>query len=351
MSKASKAKTAIILFNLGGPDSLKAVKPFLFNLFFDKNIITLPAFLRYFIAKLISSRREKTAIEIYEQMGGKSTILAETYAQRDALASILSNKIKDFEIFVCMRHWHPMSAEVIAKLEEYKPDEIILIPLYPQFSTTTTLSSAEEFTKLKKQSAIKDVIVKTICCYPTHNKFIKSHVELIEAAIEKVKDKDNFRILFSAHGLPKKIIKDGDPYQWQVENTVNAVIENMQRQNFDYKITYQSRVGPVEWIGPNTEDEIELAIEQKKEMVIVPIAFVSEHSETLVELDIEYKNNADKMGINYIRVPTLSVNDLFIESLSEIIIKAQEKDGEFITSSSFSRICPKYYSKCPCKGV
>jgi ferrochelatase len=353
MSKASDSKkTAIVLFNLGGPDSLKAVKPFLFNLFNDKNIITLPSFFRYFIAWFISSRREKTAIEIYSQMGGKSTILEETLGQANALKLELSDKIKtEFEIFICMRHWHPMTEEIISRLENYRPAEIILVPLYPQFSATTTASSIEEFTKIKNKSSIKDIPSKVICCYPQDDNFVKAHSSLITKAIEQVKDKNNYRILFSAHGLPKKIIESGDPYQWQVESTVNAVIDQMPFDGFDYKITYQSRVGPLEWIGPNTEDEIKIAVKERKELVIVPIAFVSEHSETLVELDIEYKNITNKQGLNYIRVPTLSINNLFIKSLSEIILKAKEKDGEFLTSSSLSRICPSDFIKCPCKKL
>ncbi len=351
MSKAlDNTKTAIVLFNLGGPDSLKAVKPFLFNLFNDKNIITLPSWFRYFIAWFISSKRENTAIEIYSKMGGKSTILEETLNQAKALKLELSDKIKaEFEIFICMRHWHPMSFEVISKLENYKPDEIILIPLYPQFSTTTTASSIEEFTKIKNKSSIKDVICKAICCYPEDDNFAKAHASLITNAIDKVKDKNNYRILFSAHGLPKKIIESGDPYQWQVEASVNAVIDQMPFDGFDYKITYQSKIGPLKWIAPSTQDEVEIAVKQRKDLVIVPIAFVSEHSETLVELDIDYKNIADKNGVSYIRVPTLSVNNLFIKSLSEIILKAKKKEGEFLTSSSFCRICPSDFTKCPCK--
>lgn len=353
MSKAiGNKKTAIVLFNLGGPDSLKAVKPFLFNLFNDKNIITLPSFFRYLLAWFISSRRENTAIDIYSKMGGKSTILEETLNQASALKSELTNKIKnEFDIFVCMRHWHPMSSEVISRLEVYKPDEIILVPLYPQFSTTTTASSIEEFTKIKNKSSVKDVVAKTICCYPQDDNFAKAYADLITNAIDKVKDKNNYRILFSAHGLPKKIIDSGDPYQWQVESSVNAVIDQMPFEGFDYKITYQSRVGPLEWIGPSTEEEIESAVKQRKELVIVPIAFVSEHSETLVELDIEYKNIADKSGVNYIRVPTLSINKLFIKSLSEIILKAQDKEGEFLASSSLSRICPGNFTKCLCRKI
>lgn len=343
-------KTAIVLFNLGGPDSLASVRPFLFNLFFDRKIINLPAVFRYFIAWFISVGREKTAKEIYKNIGGKSPIIEETQKQINALKKNLHSRLKsDFEVFMCMRHWHPMSAETMVQVEKYVPDEIILLPLYPQFSTTTTASSIEDFTdKLDKSSM--DVPCKIICCYPNDENFVKAHADLIRQSINQVRDKSNYRILFSAHGLPKKIIASGDPYQWQVENTVKSVINLMKNRDLDYKITYQSRVGPLEWIGPNTEDEIKSAAGQGKELIIVPVAFVSEHVETLVELDIEYKEIADKYDINYIRVPTLSVNELFIGSLSNIIVKASKKDASFLLSSNMSRICPSNYKKCLCNN-
>ncbi|GAB4162450.1 MAG: ferrochelatase [Rickettsiaceae bacterium] len=353
MSKASEnKKVAIVLFNLGGPDSLKAVKPFLFNLFNDKYIITLPSFFRYIVAWLISSRREKTAKAIYARMGGKSTILAETEKQAKALKAYLEGKLSvEHEVFICMRHWHPMSPEVVKQIEHYKPDEIILLPLYPQFSTTTTGSSIEDFiAKKEKSSVIKDATLKTICCYPVDSNFIKSHVELIKKEIDKIRGPKKYRLLFSAHGLPKKIINSGDSYQWQVEASVNAVVSQLQLTELDYKLTYQSRVGPLEWLGPNTEDEITLAAKQGLDLVIVPIAFVSEHSETIIELDIEYKEIADKYGISYYRVPTLSINEPFIKSLGEIVTKSVEKKGEFLLSSKFSRICPGIFSKCPCEN-
>lgn len=342
-------KTAIILFNLGGPDKLDSVKPFLFNLFFDKYIINLPSFFRYFIAWIISFRRESFAKEIYKNIGGRSPIVPETQKQIDALRANLKSRIgPEFEIFMCMRHWHPMSPEVVKKIAEYAPSEIILLPLYPQFSTTTSGSSIEDFSKeLKKQKI--DALCKVICCYPREESFLRAHSELIAQSIEKTKDKNNYRILFSAHGLPEKIIKSGDPYQWQVEASVNAILEKLDLENLDYKITYQSKVGPLKWIGPDTEEEIKLAVKEKKELIIVPIAFVSEHVETLVELDIEYKEIADQGGINYIRVPTLSVNELFIKSLGNIIIKASKKEGSFLLSSEMTRICPAYCKNCICK--
>ncbi|MDG1436672.1 MAG: ferrochelatase [Rickettsiaceae bacterium] len=342
-------KIAIVLFNLGGPDKLEAVKPFLFNLFFDKYIIKLPSFFRYFIAWIISFRRESLAKEIYKQIGGRSPIVPETQKQIDALKKTLKTHIKsDFEIFMCMRHWHPMSSEIVKKIESYNPTEVILLPLYPQFSTTTSGSSIEDFIEALKKNKI-NATRKTICCYPKEDSFIKSHVDLIQKGIKKVKNKDNYRILFSAHGLPENVINAGDPYQWQIESTVSSVVAKLGQDNLDYKVSYQSKVGPLKWIGPNTEDEIKIASEQKKELIIVPIAFVSEHVETLVELDVEYKEIADESGINYIRIPTLSVNELFIKSLENIIIKASQEGGSFLLSNEMKRICPSYSKSCPCR--
>jgi ferrochelatase len=351
MSKISKnKKVAIVFFNLGGPDSLNAVKPFLFNLFNDKYIITLPKIFRSIIAWIISSRREKIAREIYSQMGNKSTILEETQNQAKAVKEYLNDKVKfDYEIFTCMRHWHPMSLEVIKKIENYAPDELILLPLYPHFSTTTTGSSIEDFISEKEKTSLKNTKCKTICCYPTDSNFIRSHVDLIMNMTKELDRNKNYRILFSAHGLPKRVIKSGDPYQWQIESTVKHIIKNIPLQRIDYRITYQSKVGPLEWIGPNTEDEIELAAKQGLDLIIVPIAFVSEHSETKVELDIEYREIAEKYKISYKRVPTLSINKFFIKSLGEIIIKTTEKEEEFVASSEFTKICPDSFGKCPCK--
>lgn len=340
-------RIAVVLFNLGGPDSLESVKPFLFNLFNDKFIIRLPKFLRCFLAWIISTVREKKAQKIYAQMGGKSTILPETEKQALELKKYLSDIIADeFEIFICMRHWHPMSDEVIKKIESYSPSEIILLPLYPQYSTTTTGSSIEDFVTKKDASTLKNAKLKTICCYPIDDYFIKAHSKLLT---DKLNSEKKYRILFSAHGLPKKIIDEGDPYQWQVERTAYAIIKEIGGYELDYRITYQSRVGPLEWIGPCTEKEITAAAKDKINLIVMPIAFVSEHSETLVELDIEYKAIADKYSIDYVRLPTLSIDSLFIKSLGETVIRALEQENEFLASSELRKICPDNRAKCPCK--
>ncbi|MCU0323588.1 MAG: ferrochelatase [Chitinophagaceae bacterium] len=313
LKKDNKKKIAIVLFNLGGPDKLESVKPFLFNLFYDKYIIRLPSFLRYIIAYCISTRREKIAQEIYARMGGGSTILPETQNQKNALKKYLQGKVSfSFEIFICMRHWHPMSQETVQKISHYQPTEIILLPLYPQLSTTTSCSSIEDFHE--KQKLFKNLVnidTKTICCYPNHPGFIKAHVEILMTLINQIKDKTNYRVIFSAHGLPERIIKSGDPYQYQVELTVEKIVNNIPFK-FDYIITYQSKVGPLNWLEPATDQAIKNAAEENLNIIIVPVAFVSEHSETLVELDLEYKEIAKEHNVGYYRAPTLSINEYFI---------------------------------------
>ncbi|XVN41104.1 MAG: ferrochelatase [Rickettsia endosymbiont of Argas persicus] len=337
----SKRKIAIVLFNLGGPDSLKSVKSFLFNLFYDKAIINLPNPFRYIIAKIISTTREKKSQKIYSLIGGKSPLLEETEKQKLDLTEKLKQVTEEnFIIFINMRYASPQTKEILEQIKEYDPAEVILLPLYPQFSTTTTGSSVKEFLS----NFNLNIPIKVVCCYPTEENFIKAHTSLIK---KEILDK-NFRILFSAHGLPQKIIDAGDPYSFQIEETVKAVVKELNIKNLDYKITYQSRVGPVEWLKPNTEDEIEIAGKLNKNIIIVPIAFVSEHVETLVELDIEYKLIADKYKIQYIRIPTLSVNENFINSLTSTLLKfISIKENNFLAASSnVKRICPGKYSKC-----
>ncbi len=344
-------KIAIVLFNLGGPDSLEAVRPFLFNLFSDPAIIRLPGFLRNFVAKKISSKREKEAREIYSKIGGKSPILEQTKAQAKALEEKLNfinhqPSTVNYKTFISMRYWNPFAYETIEEITEYHPDEIILLPLYPQFSTTTTGSSVNEWWKLAKDKGL-EIPTRTICCYPADSKFTDSHVGLIRKYYEKAANISEPRLLFSAHGLPEKIVKDGDPYQWQVERTVGEIIAKLDIPLLDLQICYQSRVGPMKWIGPSLESEIIRAASDNKPVVVVPVSFVSEHSETLVELDIEYKKLAENMGLeHYFRVPALQTDDNFITSLAEICINALERPTGTCTSSENTRICPQRCGGC-----
>ena len=339
-------KKAVILFNLGGPDKLENVEPFLFNLFNDPAILNLPTFLRYPLAKLISRRRSPTAKKIYEELGGSSPILKLTTDQSKALEKQLnlSDGENEYKCFIVMRCWHPRAEKVINDVKTYAPSEIVLLPLYPQYSAATSGSSIKEWNDICKKNNYK-IKTSTICCYPSNELFIKSHVSEIK---KKVENLDNYKLIFSAHGLPEKNIKKGDPYQWQVEQSVKNTVESLKLKNLDWVLSYQSRVGPLKWIGPSTDDVIIENSKLGKKIVLVPIAFVSEHSETLVELDIEYKELADKNGcIDYIRVPALGTNPDFISSLSNLVIKKDiNKFSENLYPPKIQ--CPNQFTKCPC---
>jgi ferrochelatase len=339
-------KKAIILFNLGGPDKLENVEPFLFNLFNDPAILNLPTLLRYPLAKLISNRRAPVAKKIYAELGGSSPILKLTKEQSDALEKKLNQTQEEdeYKCFIIMRCWNPRAKDVIKDVQLYGPDEVVLMPLYPQYSAATSGSSIKEWKDVCKKNNY-NVKTSTICCYPTDQNFINAHTKEI---IKKIKDLKNFKLIFSAHGLPEKNIKKGDPYQWQVEQSVKKIVESLNDENLDWILSYQSRVGPLKWIGPSTETIIIENSKIGKHIVLVPIAFVSEHSETLVELDIEYKEIADANGCkNYTRVPALGINEDFIKAMSELIIKKNEyKISEDLYPPKIQ--CPSNFKKCPC---
>ena len=339
-------KKAVILFNLGGPDKLENVEPFLFNLFNDPAILSLPSFLRFPLAKLIANRRAPTAKKIYEELGGSSPILELTKKQADALEVKLNEhqtKVQ-YKCFVVMRCWHPRASDVIKTVKQYDPQEIVLMPLYPQYSAATSGSSIKEWRGVCKKNKY-DVKTSTICCYPTDQNFINAHTKEI---LKKIKTLQNYKLIFSAHGLPEKNIEKGDPYQWQVENSVNKIVQNINYENLDWVLSYQSRVGPLKWIGPSTDDIIVENSKIGKHIVLVPIAFVSEHSETLVELDIEYKKLAKDNGCkHYTRVPALGINEDFIKAMTELILKKEDyRFNENLCSPKIK--CPKNFKKCPC---
>ena len=339
-------KKAVILFNLGGPDKLENVEPFLFNLFNDPAILNLPTFIRYPLAKLIANRRAPTAKKIYQELGGSSPILKLTEEQASALELKLNkdDSTSEYKCFIVMRCWHPRAENVVKEVIHYEPEEVILMPLYPQYSAATSGSSINEWQNICKKHNF-EVKTCTLCCYPTDDNFIQAHKDEIE---KKIKNLDNFKLIFSAHGLPEKNIKKGDPYQWQVEQSVDKIVKSLNIKNLDWILSYQSRVGPLKWIGPSTEDIIVENSKLGKQIVLVPIAFVSEHSETLVELDIEYKELADKNGCkNYIRVPALGKNENYIKAMSNLIINKQDYNfnGELFPPKIQ---CPSKFKKCPC---
>ncbi|MDF2368755.1 ferrochelatase [Sneathiella sp.] len=337
------AKKAVILFNLGGPDKPEAVEPFLFNLFYDPAIIRLPTPFRWLVAKLISRRRAPVAQEIYAFLGGASPILPQTKAQADALENRLNDGSEDvFKTFICMRYWHPFADDVARKVKDWNPDEVILLPLYPQFSSTTSASSVKDWQDAADKAGLEAPAVG-LCCYPTEAGLISAYAELIAPKLEELQGKP-FRLLFSAHGLPQKIVDDGDPYQWQVEQTAQKVVQKLGAENLDWKVCYQSRVGPMKWLEPSTETEIHRAGEEGISLVIVPIAFVSEHSETLVELDIEYAKLAGEAGVQeYHRIPTVGVHADFINGLADMV---KGLSGPGIRSENGAKICPSGFKDC-----
>ncbi len=334
-------KKAVILFNLGGPDSIDAVEPFLFNLFNDPAILGLPTIFRYPLAKLISKRRAPIAKAIYNEMGGSSPILQQTEMQAKAIEESLKTQEDNYKCFIVMRCWHPRADLVVEKVKEFNPEQIILLPLYPQYSASTSGSSIKEWFNKCDERNLK-INTKIICCYPTEENFILSHANLIKESIS-LDSLAETTVIFSAHGLPENKIKKGDPYQWQVEKTVEKLVNKLNIKNLNYILSYQSRVGPLKWIGPATDNVILEQSKKKKIIVLIPIAFVSEHSETLVELDIEYKKLAMGNGCKkYIRVPAVTCQKDFINSLKTSILKAS--NGSRFTSSIN---CSKNFKKCP----
>lgn len=342
------SKKAVILFNLGGPDKRESIRPFLFNFFMDKNIIRAPKPVRYLLAKRIADKRSKAeAGDSYGFLDDKSPLLENTTQQAELLEAELNSGSKDeYKCFVCMRYWHPMAPEVAAEVKAWDPDHIILLPLYPQFSTTTTRSSFEQW-----EQACDDVDIlvptATICCYPWQDGFVTASAENILSVYQTAEKEtgQNPRVLFSAHGLPEKIIDDGDPYQWQCEQTAEKIAAATGIENLDWQICYQSRVGPLKWIGPSTEEALEKAAADKVPVVILPHAFTQEHVETLVEIEIEYREVAEGLGVpGFYRVPTVGTSKSFINGLANVV---REHDYKTWTSpDTDKRVCPAGFRRC-----
>lgn len=340
------SRIAVVLFNLGGPDRQEAVRPFLYNLFRDPAIIGAPAVVRYPLAALISSRREKPAQANYALMGGGSPILPQTEAQARALEAALAKELPDAEtrVFIAMRYWNPFSAETAKAVAAFAPDEVVLLPLYPQFSTTTTASSLKAWGKAYRGSGRTSFV----CCYPDIEGVAGAYARLIEETAAKAPAGARLRLLFSAHGLPEKVVAAGDPYQAQVEATAQAILARLAGK-WDWSVCYQSRVGPLRWIGPSTDAEIRRAGEEGLGVVVAPIAFVSEHVETLVELDHEYGELAVQVGCApYLRVPALGADPQFIAGLAEAVKGLVGSRG--VACAAGSWLCGPETVKCPLRG-
>lgn len=347
-----KKRIAVVLFNLGGPDKTESIRPFLFNFFMDKNIIRLPLPLRLPIATLIAYRRtRREAGNSYGLLGGGSPLLQNTQTQAMALKAALANDENfEYQVFVCMRYWHPQAAEIASQVKAWKPDRIVLLPLYPQYSTTTTRSSLQAWNASCDRIKL-DIPTSLICCYPEARGFIKASAKNIRQVYERAVERcggsvsKRPRLLFSAHGLPEDIIREGDPYQAQCEQSARAIVKELGISDLDWSFCYQSRVGPKKWIGPSTEEELRRAAKDGVPVIIYPHAFVSEHVETLVEIEIEYRHVAQQLGVPYFaRVPTVSDDADFIEDLAVAVTMHARQSG--IYPYGGERVCPLSSRQC-----
>jgi ferrochelatase len=346
-----KTRRAIIICNLGGADGPDSVRPFLFNLFSDRNIIPLPGWIRLPLAALISTLRAPYTRKLYSRQGGRSILYQQTAAQARALEAAAATPDREVKVVIAMRYWHPMAAQAIAEVEAFAPDEIVVVPLYPQFSATTTTTILD---RLREEARARNLKAKVsaVCCYPRLGGFVGATAELIKPHLDKLLAAGvRPRLLLSAHGLPKKLIARGDPYQWQVEQTAAAVVAALAAKGFanlDWRVCYQSRLGPM-WLGPHLEDEIRAAGAEKLGLVVVPFAFVSEHLETVVELDHTMRVLAREAGVPaYERVPAVGVARAFIEGLKELTEAAA--GGEHIHCDGGTRLCPRHFALCPHAG-
>jgi ferrochelatase len=326
---AGKKRVGIVLFQLGGPDSLQAVEPFLLNLFLDPDIIPMGplGFLRKPLAKLISSRRSIPVAGKYAEIGRRSPIGLLTERQRVRLVEAVSPHIDPVAV-TAMRYWHPMTAEAVDRLRRAGPlDEIVLLPLYPHFSYATTLSSLNEWQRAYGRSNGGPKVC-TIGQFYNHPGYIQAVVQRIGSILRQFPDSSRIHLVFSAHGLPMSLVEKGDPYPQQIEETVRLVCEAGAKQYPGWPTThllcYQSRVGPAKWLQPPLTGTIErLGHEGVKEMLVVPISFVTEHIETLHEINIEARDEAKKVGIERFRMmPAVGDSPLFIGALKELVLDA-----------------------------
>lgn len=346
--QGQRPRVAIVLFNLGGPDGPRAVLPFLRNLFSDPAILRVGPFLRPFLARLIASRRLKPARANYALLGGASPLLGLTRQQAEALEAALPEL--DARAFIAMRYWHPMSRQTARNVAAWKPDEVVLLPLYPQFSTTTTGSSLTAWREEAARAGLA-ARVDTVCCFPDDPGYAGSVAALVRRALDQARaelpPEVPVRVLFSAHGLPEAIVRAGDPYAMQVRDTVGAVLAAMGVADLDWVICYQSRATPQVWLTPSTDAEIERAAGDGTAVLVVPIAFVSDHSETLVELDIEYRELAHRLGVpGYFRAPVPNADAAFIAALAGLVRRARDQ-GPGLCLLRHGGVCAREHGDCP----
>ncbi|HEV2350792.1 MAG TPA: ferrochelatase [Terriglobia bacterium] len=323
-SGRSGGPVAVVLFQLGGPDSLAAVEPFLYNLFLDPEIFDFPfaRLARPTLARLISSRRAKKVQDHYASIGGKSPIRELTELQAAALETELRQTI-DARVFVAMRYWHPLTEEAVAQITSNNFCQLVLLPLYPQYSKTTTGSSLNEWHR-KYAATGKDGLSTTIVKeFYQHRIYVDSVVDKINEGLQRFPMPERAHLVFSAHGVPMSVIEAGDPYQIQIEATVKLVMERGGWKN-PHRLCYQSRVGPGRWLKPMLDEELHcLAAQREVRVLVIPIAFVSDHVETLSEINIEARKLAARLGIRQFEVmPALNHSPKFIEALADLVRNA-----------------------------
>jgi protoporphyrin/coproporphyrin ferrochelatase len=317
-------KLGVLLFNLGGPETLADVRPFLFNLFSDPEIVRLPVrAMQKPLAWMISTARHKKSSGYYAQIGGGSPLRRITEEQAAALREELARRGVEAIVYVGMRYWRPFTGAAVDQIVRDGVDELILLPLYPQFSVSTTGSSFKDFEELTgKRGEFQGVHCNYISRWHTHETYIRALAEQIADEMEKFPDPNprHIHLLFSAHSVPQSYIENGDPYLQETEETVRAVSEKLGGLS-PVHLSFQSKVGPVKWLEPSTDAKLrELAARGVEQVLAIPISFVSDHIETLYELDILYKKLADEIGIKtYRRVPALNCNPTFIRALADLV--------------------------------
>ena len=316
-------RVGIVLLNLGGPERIQDVGPFLYNLFADPEIIRLPLpVLQKPLAWLISSLRSSKSQEAYRSIGGGSPLRRITDHQARELQSLLRQRGMEATTYVAMRYWHPFTESAVADMKADEIDQVVVLPLYPHFSISTSGSSFRELQRLQQADAdFAQLPLRAIRSWYDHPGYLKAMVQLIIKELDACVDPATAHVFFSAHGVPKSYVEEaGDPYQSEIQNCARLIMETLDRSN-PWTLAYQSRVGPVEWLQPYTEEALEdLGAAGVKELVVVPISFVSEHIETLEEIDIEYREIATEAGVsNFRRVPALDTDPTFIACLADLV--------------------------------
>ncbi len=322
-----KEKLGIVLFNLGGPENLDDVRPFLYNLFCDAEIIKLPLeIIRKPLAWLISTFRYKKSSGYYKKIGGGSPLRSITDQQGEALVNELAKRGIAASSYTAMRCWKPFTEDAIDKIEKDGVNRVIALPLYPQFSISTTRSSFRYFIKvLNSRGGMRHIRRHYISSWYNHPGYINALVETIRIAYAKLPNQDPkaTQLIFSAHSVPVSYLAQGEPYLKHTQKTVELVIKRLETEgkNFPWKLSFQSKVGPVKWLEPLTDDVIrQFGKEGKQQLLIVPVSFVSDHIETLYELDILYKEVADEVGIpHFVRAPAFNTMPSFIKALADIV--------------------------------